>query len=80
MSHKEHTVTFTVFELDYWDGHGITQVLTWGDSKYGKYQFIGNWTGQFELDHKYQVTYVQQKGGHGHPWNKLIVLEWFEVE
>lgn len=81
IQNNEHNVEFTVFDKDVFTDKGktVTQILTWGDSFYGKYYFIGNWTNQFELDHKYNVTYVKRDPS-GHPWNFLIVLEWREIQ
>jgi len=81
LSNIEHTVTFKVFDAWAYQNKGMdeTQILTWGNSTYSKYQFIGNWTGQMFLDHSYTVTYVQERGSQGHPWNRLIVLKWEEI-
>lgn len=80
LANAEHTVVFTVFDNWSYQNNGAaeTQILTWGNSTYGKYQFIGNWTNQFVLDHTYTVTYVQGSGHRGHPWNRLIVVKWEE--
>jgi len=71
---------FKVFLVDVWPKQGsgppISQVLTWGE---GKYQFIGNYSSIFELDHTYRVVYVQKAGHNKHIYNNLIVLEWEEV-
>lgn len=80
LGNREHDVSFTVFDMWCFEdkGRSVTQILTWGDSKYGKYYFIGNYTSLFELDGKYNVTYVQP--GHAlHPWNNLIIIEWEKV-
>jgi len=72
-----HTATFKVFYTETQDrGNTQTQVLTYG---VGKFYFIGNWTGQFELDHTYNVTYVQTKGEGKHSYNDLIITAWNEI-
>lgn len=79
MPHREKVATFKVFLVESWikqSGDDITQVLTWGD---GKYQFIGDWTGQLLEDHTYRVRYVQQAGHNNHHYNNLIILEWEEI-
>ena len=80
VSHQEHEATFKVFEVDVWPKQNndppISQILTWGD---GKYQFIGNYSSLFELDHTYHVVYVQKAGHSKHVYNNLIILEWSEV-
>ena len=75
----EYTVTFTVFDKWCYLDQGVaeTQILTWGNSTYGKYYFIGNWTNQFHLDHTYNVTYVQQTPGR--PWQNLVVIKWSDI-
>lgn len=76
--HREpHTVSFKVFYTETQDRGGTqTQVLTYG---VGKFYFIGNYTGQFQLDHNYTVTYVRSKGLGRHVYNDLIILEWREI-
>ena len=79
VSHQEHEAVFKVFLVDVWppeNGKTITQILTWGD---GKYQFIGDWSNQFEADHSYHVVYVQKAGHSKHSYSNLIILEWSDI-
>ena len=77
LTHQEYTVSFKVFYTETQDrGKTQTQVLTYG---VGKFYFIGNWTGQFKLDHNYTVTYVRSVGEGKHSYNDLIIIEWEEI-
>ena len=75
LNKQTYTVSFKVFYTQTQDrGETQTMVLTYG---VGKFYFIGNWTGQFELDHNYTVTYVQ-RGPAKHSYNDLVIINWIE--
>ncbi len=77
LTNQEYDVSFKVFEtecLEYKTG-AKTMVLTWGT---GKYQFLGNWTGQFIEGESYNITYVHQAGPTRMHLN-LIVIAWEEI-
>jgi len=67
--------TFKVFDK-YGHPADRTYVLTYGD---GKYIFLGNYTADFQVDHKYTVTYLTTNSPQGTDKFFLKILDIVDV-